>query len=421
MAEAGTPGDHCTNLTIRRITKSADAAAQVGWRSANRWRQRDSTRFRGPERTPPGMVWLARITVPRVRRKSLRGRTSVSGVQDKFSGPPLGPARRRRHDSTDIQSEEGTGGYLDWWAATTARVCTTARPTPTTRPTCSAQKSVDFINSTPSTQPLFLWFAPPRAARPGDAPGAVRDRLRRPHAAALAERRRDRARRAGVGAGADVERQHAQQKSDTLMVNRCRSLLAVDDAVGKIVQTLQIHRPALEHADRVRLRQRLVGRLAPLAGQAGAVEREPAGAADHALGRPHHAGQPRVGTSRSTSTGRRRSPTPPASRCPGDVEGHSLLPRTERRLAGPHGLPDRGLRPRLDADARRGCRPTAASARCAGSTSSTRPARSSSTTSRPIPTRCTTSPTIRPTPRSSRPMHARMVQLCSPPPPGFTP
>ncbi len=101
-----------------------------------------------------------------------------------------------------------------------------------------AQQSLDFINSTPSTQPLFLWFAPHAPHDPATPPQR--------YATACAGYQPPRSPNVGV-IGPDEPtwvqglawNKNAQKKSDALMLNRCRSLLAVDDAVGEIVQTLR--------------------------------------------------------------------------------------------------------------------------------------------------------------------------------------
>jgi arylsulfatase A-like enzyme len=101
-----------------------------------------------------------------------------------------------------------------------------------------AQQSEDFITSTPSSQPLFLWFAPHAPHDPATPPPRYANACpgyqppRSPNVGAIGPDEPAWVQALGWSKG-------AQTKSDALMLNRCRSLLAVDDAVGGIVQTLQ--------------------------------------------------------------------------------------------------------------------------------------------------------------------------------------
>jgi arylsulfatase A-like enzyme len=139
----------------------------------------------------------------------------------------------------NITTQTGTGGYLDWYASDNGvRVFHGATDADYSTDVL-AQQSLDFINSTPPTEPLFLWFAPHAPHDPATPPTR--------YASACSSLKPFR--RANVGViGPDEPAwvqaltwtARDQKHSDTLMMNRCRTLMAVDDAVGQIVQTLQM-------------------------------------------------------------------------------------------------------------------------------------------------------------------------------------
>ena len=176
---------------------------------------------------------------------------------------------------------------------------------------------------------------------------------------------------------------------------------------AELVKTLQQDRPAQEHADRLRLRQRLApGRAPDHRRQVPALRGVAAGAADPA--RPRRARRARRSTARSrTSTSRRRWSTSANAKAGRTMDGVSLLPT----IRDPKQRPNRALEiealaplfagndpgQRLGPALHRACAPTATR-----TSSGPRPARRSSTTARPTRTSSTTSPPIPPT-RRSRP------------------
>ncbi len=138
----------------------------------------------------------------------------------------------------NIQSQVGSSGYLNWYASDNGTRAFHGATDADYSVDVLAQKSVDFINGTPATKPLFLWFSPPAPHDPAYPPtryaSACADLapLRSPNVAVIGPNEPTWVRNLKWSAS-------RQAKSDTLMVNRCRVLMAVDDAVGRIVATLQ--------------------------------------------------------------------------------------------------------------------------------------------------------------------------------------
>ena len=283
-----------------------------------------------------------------------------------------------------------------------------------------ANMAQSFIQGAPAGKPLFLYFAPRAPHKPSTPP------VRYQNACGDLQPLRPPSYNEKDMSDKPSWLQQVHKLSPTQMaridlshLNHCKSLLAVDDAVQTIVNALQSP-GGFEHDDRVRLRQRHRVRRAPLAEQEGRLR----GEHPH----PHH-----------RSRRRHRGIRGPRGLAPGDE--HRLRADVRRRGRGVRaGSRRTSFLPLFSARRRRGeptsssstgsprtagpwatSRPIAACTRRTPSTSSTRTANRSCTTSTPTPTSCRTRRTIPAYAGEVAQMHARMVQLCNPPPPGFVP
>ncbi len=128
-------------------------------------------------------------------------------------------------------------GYFNWYASDNGTRVSYGATDADYSTDVLAQKSVGFINSTPASQPLFLWFAPHAPHDPATPPTRY----------ATACKTYSPPRSPNVGVVGPNEPSWVrtltwtakqQANSDLLMRKRCRALLAVDDAVGSIVKAL---------------------------------------------------------------------------------------------------------------------------------------------------------------------------------------
>src|SRR5689334_17236567 len=130
------------------------------------------------------------------------------------------------------------GGYFDYKASDNGVLKSYGATAADYSTDVLGQQAVDFINATPSTQPLFLWWAPhaphdPATPAPKYASACQNySPPRSPNVGAI-----------GPDEPAWLQAltwsKTQQKKSDALMLDRCRSLISVDDWVGNIVSALQ--------------------------------------------------------------------------------------------------------------------------------------------------------------------------------------
>ncbi len=138
----------------------------------------------------------------------------------------------------NIQTQaSGSGGYINWYASNNGKRVFHGDSEADYSTDVLARKSVKFIRSTPVSKPLFLWYAPHAPHSPATPP--------RRYAKACESYLPPRSPNVGV-IGPDEPSwvqsltwtADQQARSDVLMRNRCRSLMAVDDAIGSIVNAL---------------------------------------------------------------------------------------------------------------------------------------------------------------------------------------
>ena len=138
----------------------------------------------------------------------------------------------------NIQSEQETsGGYVNWYASNNGKRVFYGATDADYSTDVLAQKSVAFIQSTPANQPLFLWYAPHAPHTPAIPPTRYATACH-----GFAPPRSPNVGVVGPGEPGWVTRlswtANQQAHSDATMLDRCRSLLAVDDAVADIVNAL---------------------------------------------------------------------------------------------------------------------------------------------------------------------------------------
>jgi N-acetylglucosamine-6-sulfatase len=133
---------------------------------------------------------------------------------------------------------EGNGGYYDYMTSDDGRSSTHAAAQSDYSTTALGDDAVTFIDSAPTTQPLFLFFAPRAPHRPA-TPEAKYATAACPTSTAP--------RHASFNEG-DVSDKPAyirarprvgRRNIDDLAARRCRTLLSVDDQVARIVRALK--------------------------------------------------------------------------------------------------------------------------------------------------------------------------------------
>ena len=182
----------------------------------------------GYEKTHTLPVWLHKAGY----RTALMGKY-LTGYNERHAGfVPAG------WDVWDGLLIKDNGGYFNYKISANGTVQSFGSTAADYSTDVLGQRAVDFINTAPANQPLFLWYAPHAPHDP--ATPAPR------YANACADYSPPRS--PNVGAiGPDEPAwvqaltwtKNQQKKSDALMLNRCRSLISVDDWVGNIVSALQ--------------------------------------------------------------------------------------------------------------------------------------------------------------------------------------